>query len=556
MRAREGLRGRTVLLWEADPVRLAWMRVLVFHGYLLRGTGSNVYTANLARALVRLGHQVDLVCQERHADEFGFVGAVGDWDTGRLVVRRIRETSCTVYRPNIGGVLPVYVSDRYDGIEARPFPELSDLELERYLWANVEAVREVARLSSCDIALANHLVMGPAILARAMCGSRVPYAVKVHGSALEYTVKPHPRFLPYAREGIAAANAVLVGSRHTAESLWAVLGEPWLPARTRLGPPGVDVRRFRPTDREAALTNLTGLSDRIAARAHRPAPLNGGESPADAARESSFTRDVTATSTALADLAESVQAGPVVAFVGKLIISKGIDLLLVAWPLVLAAKPATRLAIVGFGAYRVAAERLVDALSAGDLGIVRELALRGRAAEDGPISTLRFIISFLDWLEQAGERAAYVTAAAHMRDRVIFIGRLEHEELATVLPLCEAIVVPSTFPESFGMVAVEAAACGVLPISAAHSGLAEVSRTLATRLPEQARPLASFPLGPDVVQSIAKRVIDWLLVHPELRVVTRTALVEAVTARYSWEGVARGVLAAGRGELAMLDAPD
>ena len=38
---------------------------------------------------------------------------------------------------------------------------------------------------------------------------------------------------------------------------------------------------------------------------------------------------------------------------------------------------------------------------------------------------------------------------------------------------------PSTFPESFGMVAAEAAACGALPISAAHSGLAEVSRVLA-----------------------------------------------------------------------------
>ena len=46
--------------------------------------------------------------------------------------------------------------------------------------------------------------MGPAVLARALDG--VPYAVKVHGSALEYTVKPHPeRFLPYAREGLAPA---------------------------------------------------------------------------------------------------------------------------------------------------------------------------------------------------------------------------------------------------------------------------------------------------------------------------------------------------------------
>ena len=37
---------------------------------------------------------------------------------------------------------------------------------------------------------------------------------------------------------------------------------------------------------------------------------------------------------------------------------------------------------------------------------------------------------------------------------------------------------PSTFPEAFGMVAVEAAACGALPVSAGHSGMLEVSRQL------------------------------------------------------------------------------
>ena len=41
------------------------MRVLIFHGYMLRGTGSNIYNANLARALARLGHEVHLLCQDR-----------------------------------------------------------------------------------------------------------------------------------------------------------------------------------------------------------------------------------------------------------------------------------------------------------------------------------------------------------------------------------------------------------------------------------------------------------------------------------------------------------
>ena len=81
--------------------------------------------------------------------------------------------------------------------------------------ANVAAVRDVVARARPDVALANHLVMGPAILARAL--DDVPYAVKIHGSALEYTVKPYPRFRPYAVEGLARARGVLVGSRHTAE---------------------------------------------------------------------------------------------------------------------------------------------------------------------------------------------------------------------------------------------------------------------------------------------------------------------------------------------------
>ena len=82
-------------------------------------------------------------------------------------------------------------------------------------------------------------------------------------------------------------------------------------------------------------------------------------------------------------------------------------------------------------------------------------------------------------------------------------GRLDHEELAELLPACEAMVVPSTFPESFGMVAAEAAACGVLPISAAHSGLAEVTRALAAAVPEEAAGWLSFPVDDDAVEALA-----------------------------------------------------
>src|SRR3954470_7990101 len=244
------------------------MRMLIFHAYLLRGTGSNIYNASLARALVRLGHEVHLLCQDRHAGELDFVDAVGTWRDGELELEKLREpVRCTAYLPDIGRTLPVYVADEYEGFDAVRLPDLGEEDVERYVETNAAAVREVAERSGADAALANHLVMGPAIVARAL-GGRVPYAVKVHGSALEYVVRPNrERFLPYAREGLAQAGGVLVGSRHTGESLWEVMDDPDLPERTRLGPPGVDAQDFVPQPAREARERVLALGDRISQNA-------------------------------------------------------------------------------------------------------------------------------------------------------------------------------------------------------------------------------------------------------------------------------------------------
>ena len=76
------------------------MRVLIFHGYLLRGTGSNIYNVSLVRALAALGHEVDLVCQERRPEELHLPDAV------------------TIHNPDIGRTLPVYVADEYADFDA------------------------------------------------------------------------------------------------------------------------------------------------------------------------------------------------------------------------------------------------------------------------------------------------------------------------------------------------------------------------------------------------------------------------------------------------------
>jgi len=506
------------------------VRVLIFHGYLLSGTGSNVYNSELAAALVRAGHEVHLLCQDRDPLVLDWVDAAGDWGSGGLRIQTRREPArATVYRPDIHGLLPLYVADRYEGVEARPFPELSEAEVDRYVDANVAAVHEVAERVRPDVALANHLVMGPVILKRALSGT--PYAVKIHGSALEYTVKPHPRFLPYAVEGLAGARGILVGSRHTGESLWAAIGDPSVEERTRLGPPGVDVARFVPRGPDEARAGLAALRDRLAA---------ADDASGAAAGSSSFSR---AAGEAVAALA-TIEAGDrVVVFVGKLIGSKGVELLLAAWPLILAREPRARLLIVGFGAFRAGLQGMARDLAAGDLAAVR--ALRSETGAELP-----HLAAFLD---TAGDD--YRGAAAGMTDRIAWAGRLDHPELVDILPAAESMVVPSTFPEAFGMVAAEAAACGALPVVANHSGLAEVARALGAAAPERVRGWLTFDVGPGAVRELADDLIAWLAAPADLRAATRVAIVEATREQYSWDGVARAVIAAARGELDRLPRP-
>jgi glycosyltransferase involved in cell wall biosynthesis len=454
------------------------VRVLIFHGYLLRGTGSNVYNASLAEALARLGHEVHLLCQDANANELPWVGGGRPRTRSGGGDRDGRPGSVTVHVPDIGGLLPVFVADRYEGFEVKTFPELTDAELDRYLDANVSAVRDVvAEVGAPDAALANHLIMGPAILAR----TGLEFAIKVHGSDLSYTVMPHPeRFVPYAREGTDAAAGILVGSGHTARDLFETVPDSQLPGRTRLGPPGIDVEAFRPVQEAEALRRLGGLAEQLDGEAGDDSFGRDGPEAADAIRAWS-------------------QGSPRILFVGKLLKNKGLDLLLDAWPAVLEKNPDARLLLAGFGEYRLQVEKRIAALGTG-----------------------------------AGS--------------VSVSGRLEHAEVAVVDPAAEALVMPSTFPEAFGMVAVEAAACGALPVSADHSGMREVSQQLAGAVDPDVGRLLSFPVE-EGGAAIAERLNAWLALPEATRQPAREALAARAAELWSWDKVANGVIAASRGEL-------
>jgi glycosyltransferase involved in cell wall biosynthesis len=218
---------------------------------------------------------------------------------------------------------------------------------------------------------------------------------------------------------------------------------------------------------------------------------------------------------------------------------------------VLMRHPDARLVVVGFGTYREGLEVLLRGLERADERLLMHVCRQGRALEGGPRDQLTYLRTFLESLSGRHER--YFAAAKRMRETIAFTGRLEHGELARLLPAAEEVVVPSMFPEAFGMVAAEAAACGALPICAGHSGLAEVTSILGEKLPPKVRALLTFERGMHSVRDLSEAMNEWLELDDRLRASARAALTSTADDNFGWESVAEIVLAASRGKLTGLE---
>jgi glycosyltransferase involved in cell wall biosynthesis len=410
------------------------MRILLWHGYLLGGTGSNVYTRSLAREWSRAGHDVVVVCQERDAERFDLGGA-------RVVTPELP-----------GGRLPVFVLDRYAGLEPQLLQDFTPDELDVYVEANAAALRA---LLPADLVFANHVLL----VAPVGAANGVPGRVKAHGSELEYSMRGRPELERWGRETLAQADVTYVGSGHIRQVLDEVVGHV---ERVVGVPPGVDVDEFTLQERDAALADL--LDE---ARRDPPNPGNAEERIPDADN---------------AERLAGFLAGdePTIVYFGKLIEQKGVQVLLAAM-----AGIDARLVVVGFGPYRAELEQLAP-------------------------------------------------------PRTLFTGPLEHRHLVHLLPLADVTVVPSIFPEAFGMVAAEAAAAGSPPLVARHSGLAEVADGLEASYPARFAGLASFETGDarDLASKLERILALPRAEHDELRRAARQVVVD----RWSWSSVAERLL--------------
>ncbi len=474
------------------------MRILIWHGWLLEGSGSNIGAARLSEVLRAAGHEVLLLCQEGHPGRYGWIDASGT--VGPDGVSELRPNpaatpnagSCVLLRPEIGTLLPVFVVDEYEGFDVKAFVDLTDDELQRYLERNVAAARATAAWRRPDAVLAGHAVPGPVIARRALgAGS---YVGRIHGSDLEYAVRIQPRYRDLAAEGLGAARAVIGPSAEAIGRCVELVPE--AAGRTRVIHPGVAVDAFRPRPRREALLEAAERleTDPDTARG-RPSShdalvtraLEAGHLDELDRLAATYDQGVPDPGAAgrLRRLADG--ARPLVGYLGKLIPQKGVDVLLAAAS---RARSDFDLLIVGFGTHR---ERLEA------------------------------------FAREAGRR-------------VRFTGRLDHRYAPEVLAAMDVLVVPSVLEEAFGMVAAEGAAAGALPLVARHSGLAEVGAELEAEI---GRPgLLSFEPGPDAVRALAAGIDRLLALPPAERDEIGGRLSAFVAREWTWERDAEHLLEA------------
>src|SRR3954466_13131089 len=91
----------------------------LLHGWLLEGSGSNLWTRAVVHALCRKGETVHLLCQENHPQRYEFISqSINHYLDGSSETTYRREPTlggeCILHKPQLAGVLPVFVWDEYE----------------------------------------------------------------------------------------------------------------------------------------------------------------------------------------------------------------------------------------------------------------------------------------------------------------------------------------------------------------------------------------------------------------------------------------------------------
>lgn len=458
------------------------LKIALYHGYELTGSGSNEYTRYLSRTLAQLGHEVSIICGEPDPAAHPFVSravahAVDGTPTDLFSREKTLLAPVTLHQLPRTSVMPVFITDQQREGNVKTFLELSEDELEEYHRAMVATLTRALEDERPDVLHVNHLIYQPVVAAEACRNADVPFYVVPHGSAIEYTIEKDERFRDLARVGLTASAGIAWISREVRERVQRIYSDliPEIEAKSHLSGVGTDTSLFTPLparERRASLDQLATLhipgGKTAAQRAELRERLDAGDIECTRAYWDAYNHKL-----ADDDLPDILRRIPVeqdlLFFVGSMTYGKGIQSLIAALPGILARRPDTHLVLVGSGTFREVLEALIHSLATANEMLFDELVRRGRDLERSDMSgSLEDLESYAS---VPANRAILFDRGVELAEHIHIIGRLDHAKLRCVFPCCRIAVFPSVIKEASPLVFAEAMANGVLPTGSYHSGL-------------------------------------------------------------------------------------
>lgn len=530
------------------------MKIGLFHGYNLGGSGSNEYTRYLAKALLAGGAEVHLICREPEAKSLGFIDVAlrYDGDGGSEVLfdtRSIDDQStvaddstdvkplCYLHEMPNASVLPVYVTDKQRAGVVKSFTNLTNEELQEYHTISSNALTAVLTTYRLDILHCNHVTYQPQVAEQVCKETNTPYIIYPHGSAIEYTVKTDDRYFNMVRESIQLTDGLIIGNNEVKQrivNLYPEL-ESEINRKTEIVGVGVDTKLFTScaqSERQGSLDSLISLNlgggkpDALTRELEQR--LDAGELDAVTEYRNSYVQKL-ADEEISAKLKQLDLNSPVLLFVGALTAGKGLQGLLCAMCSALRKQPDLQLVIVGAGAYREILEGLVHLLSTRNIPLLKTMVGQGFDLDfsdnTGPWEDVEY------YLEH--HSATLFEAADRLKSNVHFVGRLNHDQLKYLFPIVDLAVFPSVVPEAYPLVLMESLSNGVLPMVSYFSGFTDGIDELDDVIPEELLSLMRIPMSNqqriDVMADNLHRILSsesFQEIRPKLR--------EVACNRYDW----------------------
>ena len=500
------------------------MKIGLYHGFNLTGSGSNEFTRYLAKTFLDQGHSVHIICREYQPEKIHYVGQLWQWKRDgsftTSIANKQYENTCTLHQIPYGEFYPVYISGKKTSTTFKEFIDLTDKELDEFKQLNNKLLMQIFSKIDIDILHTNHLVMQPSLAIEPCKAHNIPFIIYPHGSAIEYTVKKDARYQAEAREAIMACQGLIIGNNEVRDRICRLFPDikPMILAKTKIVGVGVDTQLFVPDAREHREKSMAALSSLKSVKSSQGKSAYLVEALHVALAERNFRAigsydDSYVHNNVDTNLTEKLSSldfsKPVLLFVGALTVGKGLQSLLCALPLVYKQYPDAQLVIVGAGSFREVLEALVYALENDDQPLLS--CLVDNCFDENRTDETEHWQDVSYFLQNLQDRDEYFSLAKRMLKQVWFVGRFNHEQLSYLFPCADLAIFPSVIPEAYPLVLMESLANGVLPMVSYFSGFKDAVDELEQYLGKDIVEHMKIPMDTETrIESIAANVVSLL----------------------------------------------